>query len=61
MAIAALETGPQEISDALRLQARAVSLPPIGFAGNYAFPVVQLNVTSTKEANESAGTYTALV
>lgn len=55
MAIAALECGPKEISDALKLQAQAISLPPVGYVGNYAFPAMQLNVTSTKVADDRAG------
>ena len=55
MAIAALECGPKEISDALKLQAQAISLPPVGYEGNYAFPAMQLNVTSTKVADDHAG------
>ena len=35
---------------ALKQQAEATNVPRIGFDGNYAFPTMQLNISSTKSA-----------
>ncbi len=55
LAMTALQAGPTYISETLEQQADAVNLPRIGCVKNCAFPTVQLNIASTKEASENAG------
>ncbi|KAI0741511.1 hypothetical protein C8Q80DRAFT_1273930 [Daedaleopsis nitida] len=54
IAITSLKTGPQAMSDALRLQAEVSNLPRVGYEGNYMFPTMQLNIAATKPADALA-------
>ncbi|RPD54153.1 hypothetical protein L227DRAFT_512088, partial [Lentinus tigrinus ALCF2SS1-6] len=53
--IATLEAGDQDTAKVLRRQADCINLPRLGYAGNYAFPTMQLNVAATQKGNGGSG------